>query len=150
MSSRLDQRGVAVTSLLKTVLFVAIVGTVLFDGVSILVNHFTLDSAANQTAISVSLAVGSTPPGQFTDEEIFLLARAEVRDPEDGVSGARVVREGTEIDDVGIVHITLRRETGTILVSRIGPIEHWGVATATGQAGTRSAAPFVSSDRPRN
>jgi hypothetical protein len=108
-----------------------------FDAGSILVNYFTLDSGADDVAIAVSTTVGtSSDASQYTDQEIRELALAEVNADDGGVDGARVLKEGTDIDDAGIVHIRLRRVADTLIVKRIGAIAKWARSTADGQAGT--------------
>ncbi|MDP9067685.1 MAG: hypothetical protein M3N53_04950 [Actinomycetota bacterium] len=132
-----DQRGIIGDWIVKVVLGMAIFAVIAYDAGSILVNYFTLDSGADDVAIAVSLIVGTTGnAGQYTDEEIYQLAKAEVNSEDGGVEGARVLREGTNIDDTGVVHIRLRRTADSLIVSRIGPIAKWARATSDGQAGT--------------
>jgi hypothetical protein len=131
-----DESGVIVSWLVKLLVFFAIIGTALFDFGSIIVNDVTLDSSADQVAIAVSLRVGSATPQFFSDEQIFQFAREEVKDPEEGVSGAKVLRKGTNIDETGVVHIKIRREAKTFVTKYIGPLEHFTFGTGSGQAST--------------
>lgn len=132
-----DERGIVADWLVKLVIGFAIFGVIAFDAGSILVNYFTLDSGADDVAIGVSTTVGtSSSASQWTDEEIRDLAKAEVNADDGGVDGARVLKEGTSIDDAGIVRIRLRRVASTLIVERIGAIAKWARATANGQAGT--------------
>jgi len=132
-----NERGIIADWLVKVVLGIAIFGVIGYDAGSILVNYFTLDSAAKDVAIAVSTEVGSSSQARnFTADEIYRLAESEVEAEDGGVEGARVLREGTHVDDIGIVRIKLRRVADTLIVSRIGAIKNWARATADGQAGT--------------
>jgi hypothetical protein len=131
-----NESGVIVSWLVKLVLFFAILGTVLFDFGSIVVNEVTLDSSADQVAIAVSLRVGSQPPQLFTDQEIFDMAKAEIHDPTSGVAGAHVAKKGTDIDDAGVVHVVLKRRARTLVTHYIGPLKHFTIGTGSGQAST--------------
>ena len=132
-----DERGIVADWLVKLVIGFAIFGVIAFDAGSILVNYFTLDSGADDVAIGVSTTVGtSSAASNYTPDEIRELALAEVNAEDGGVDGARVLKEGTDIDEAGVVHIRLRRVADTLIVKRIGAIAKWARATADGQAGT--------------
>lgn len=134
---RTDERGIIADWLVKIVLGVAIFGVIGYDVGSILVNTFNLDSGAKDVANAVSLEVGSASVARnYTPDEIYRLANAEVQAEEGGVEGARVLREGTHITPEGIVHVRLTRVADTLIVKRIGAIQKWARATADGQAGT--------------
>lgn len=132
-----DERGIVADWLVKLAIGFTVIGVIGYDAGSILVNYFTLDSGADDVAVSVSTTVGSTSAASgYTDEEIRQLALAVVNSEEAGVEGARVLRRGTDIDQAGVVHIRLRRVADTLLVKRIAAIAKWARATADGQAGT--------------
>lgn len=132
-----DERGIIANWLVKIVIGMAVIGVIGYDAGSILVNHFTLDSGANDVAIAVSTTVATASNARnFTPHEIYQMAKAEVESEDGGVEGARVVRSGTEIDMDGVVRIRLRRVADTLIVKRIGPLRRWARATATGQSGT--------------
>jgi hypothetical protein len=134
---RRDERGIIADWLVKLVIGFVVIGVIGFDAGSILVNYFTLDTAANDVAVAVSTTVGNqSAAANYTDEEIRELALAEVKAEDGGVEGAKVLRQGTEVDDTGVVHIRLRRVADTLVVKRIGAISHWARSIATGQAGT--------------
>lgn len=131
-----DERGVIASWLVKIVIGMAVLAVVGYDAGSILVNHFTLDSGANDVAIAVSTTVATASNARnFTPHEIYQLAKAEVEAESGGVDRARVVRSGTLIDQTGAVNVQLRRVADTLLVKRIGAIRKWARATATGRAG---------------
>lgn len=130
-----DERGIIINWLVKLLLFLAIVGVVIFDGGSIAVNYFTLDSAADDAAVALSLAVETDDFGT-NDQQVFDAARTLIATDVTLAQDARVLRKGTHVDDQGVIHVRLRRKAKTILVHRIQAISKWGIATAEGQAGT--------------
>ena len=122
---RSDERGIILGWFAKLALGFVLVGLVIFDGGSILVNFFTLDSTADEIAIELTTDAGS---GALTLTELEPRARTLAAE-----AGARLV--SVSIDN-NIVYITLRRRAKTLIVGRIGPIKDWARATADGQAGT--------------
>lgn len=123
-----NERGIIGDWLAKTLIAFVVVGVVLFDAGSILVNFFTLDNSADSIAVAVSTSIagGRNVPDQVHEDEARELAREE---------GARLV--GFEIDQQErVVRVALRRRASTLVVERIGWISDWARATAEGQAGT--------------
>lgn len=103
-----------------------LLAVVVFDGGSILVNFFTLDSTANEIAIKVTTDIS---PGSFPREST-LTDQAKALAKESGAHLVDLRLEGN------IVYVTLRRRANTLVVGRIGPIADWARATAEGQSGT--------------
>ncbi|HWL64866.1 MAG TPA: hypothetical protein VNP73_02735 [Actinomycetota bacterium] len=130
-----DERGVLVSWLIKIILVLGVLGVIVFDGASIMVNIFTLDSSANDTAIAVSLQV---EPDQFgrNDQEVFDKTKAVIASDDTGAANAKVIRNGTVVDEEGNVHVKLRRVATTLVVRYIAPLKKWTVATAEGSAST--------------
>lgn len=120
-----DERGIIIGWLGKLAIGFVLVAIVIFDGGSILVNFFTLDSTADEIAVQLTTDVGS---GTLSLTTLEPQARILAQD-----AGARLVSVTIENN---IVHITLRRRAKTLVVGRIGPIKDWARATADGQAGT--------------
>ncbi|MEA2435414.1 MAG: hypothetical protein QOG54_2871 [Actinomycetota bacterium] len=132
------ERGIIVDWIIKLLIGLAIVGVIGFDAASILVNSFTLDSGADDIAISVSTGITGGNKNQFTDLEIYDLAVTALQDPDNGVSNAKVVKEGTGIDpQTGEVTVKLRRTASTVIVKHIGAIKHWAVSTAESSSTTQ-------------
>jgi hypothetical protein len=129
-----DESGVIVSWLVRIVLLLGVIGVVLFDLGSIVVNNVTLSSTAEEIAIAVSIEVSENRGGFFPETQIYDMAVAEVE--AEGIEGVRVVRKGTNLDEEGIVHIRLRRRAETLVADLIGPLKKFTVATASGQAGT--------------
>jgi hypothetical protein len=124
-----DDRGIVVSWLIKIVIAFAIGGVILFDAGSILVNYFGLDGAADEIANQLGTDVASGKLTITDEQEIEDIARKEARKRD-----AKLTK--FEIDANEQIHIRLKREAETIVVSRIPPIEDWAVATAEGQAST--------------
>jgi hypothetical protein len=126
----MDERGFIVGWLVKLAFGFLLTAVVLFDSGSIMVNFFTLDSTADDIAVTVSNANQQTPnrtDHKALEEQALALARD---------ASARLV--SFEVDDEGTVRLQVRRRARTLLVERIGPIRDWARATADGKAG-RSA-----------
>ena len=136
MNLHQNERGIIADWLVKVVIGMVVFGVILFDVGAILVNFFTLDSAADDVAIAVSTDVGAADVSQFTDQEILKLVKEVVASPDNGVQDARVLRRGTGIEDDGTITIRLRRVADTLIVGRIGAVEDWAMATTNGRAGT--------------
>lgn len=119
-----NERGFIVNWIARLVIWFFIVAVVLFDGGSILINFFTLDSTANEIAVQISTdATGQTLRPDALQAEAQALATG---------AGATLVAARVENN---IVYITLEREADTLVIGRIGWIEDWARATADGQAG---------------
>ena len=131
-----DERGVIISWFVKIAVFMSVLVVVLYDVGSIVVNEVSLDSTADEIAIAVSLSVdeGGASVTLFTDDEIWRLARAAAE--EDNITGVKILKKGTEVDDEGIVHIRLRRRASTLVTKHISPLKKYTVATGDGQAGT--------------
>jgi hypothetical protein len=136
MTLHRNEQGIIADWLAKLIIGMVVFGVILFDVGAILVNFFTLDSAADDVAVAVSTDVGAGDVNQFTDQEIFKMVKEVVASPDNGVQDARVLRRGTGIDDEGTITIRLRRVANTLVVRRIGAIEDWARATTNGRAGT--------------
>ncbi len=136
MSPHRDERGILLSWLAKIVVGIAMFGVIAYDGGSILFNYFTLDSAADDLALALSLAIETDDFGT-NDEEVFEGAKTLIAAGQVDASGARVVRNGTGVDEEGIIHVKLKRVASTIVVERIAPLQKWARATGEGQASTR-------------
>lgn len=127
MTLNSDERGLIVSWLVKLVIGFAVVGILLFDAGTIIVNFFTLDSKAQEIAIAVTTGtVGDNLTARQVEERAKQLAEE---------AEARLV--SVEVDNTArIVRVTLRRRADTLVVGRISFIKDWARATAEGQAGT--------------
>lgn len=131
-----NERGVVVSWLVKILVGFVIVGVIIFDAGSILVNYFTLDSSATDTAIALSLAI---EPDEFgtNDEQVYQAAKILVAGGTTNAADAKVVHNGTNVDEEGVIHVKLKRVANTIVVKRIAAIAKWAKAKAEGSASTK-------------
>ena len=137
MTRENDQSGVILSWFLRVGLFLVVIGVILFDIGSIVVNKVTLTSSAEEVAVSISLTLSDRPGDTiYADSIIYDMAVDVVEDEANGVSGARVLRKGTEMDDQRVVHVRLRRRSETLITDLISPLKKYTVATGDGQAGT--------------
>ena len=133
-----DQSGLIVSWFLRVGLFLLVLGVVLFDAGSIVVNKMTLTSSAEDVAVAVSISVSDRNMGNaiLPDSVIYDMAVDVVQNESNGVEGARVVRRGTEMDEQGVIHVRLRRRVDTLVTDLIGPLKKHTITTGDGQAGT--------------
>jgi hypothetical protein len=130
-----DQRGIIINWLLKLLLVLSIIGVIVFDTGSVVVNHFTLDSAANDAAIALSLAIETDEFGT-NDAQVVEAAKTLIASDQTLAGDARVVARRTHVDEEGVIHVTLRRTANTLVVQRVEAIRKWGIATTEGTAST--------------
>jgi hypothetical protein len=124
----LDERGIIADWLFKTVLVFVIVGVLMYEGGSILVNFFTLDSKADEIVVEIT--------NSLTSNEMQGNARA-IEDEAERLAeeaGVRLVKVNVNAD--GTLHVRLKRTADTLVVSRIGAIEGWAKATADARGST--------------
>ena len=122
-----DERGVIADWLVKITLVVALVGLVLYVAVSVGVNFFTLDTSADDIAFELSSTVGARPANLI---ELRNEGRILARD-----AHARLVHITVD-EETARLRVTLRRPASTLVLQRLRPLRHWGLATATGSART--------------
>ena len=113
----------------KMILGFLLVAVVLYDGGSIAINFFTLDSTADEIAVALSTEI---PPGTTTPNPQALEQSAKQRASASGAKLLSVSYDAT----TKVIQLRIRRRASTLVIGRIGPIEHWAKATAEGQAGT--------------
>jgi len=121
--------GVVLDWLLKLFVVGTIITVILFDAAAVAVNSIALSGTADEAAAQVSgeIARGSL---MSTDAQAVKALAVEIARS----SGARVSR--AKITFNGILRIRLRRRATTLVLGRIGPLEHLAVATATTRTGT--------------
>lgn len=131
-----DERGIVVSWLLRVVVALALAGVVLFDAGSIVVNFFSVDSAADELALEVVTQVGSgaevVPNRDCTRRAIDPTCKAVYAVAKD--KGIRIV--SARFDQEGVFHVETRRTAKTLIVRHIGAISDWATARASAQADT--------------
>jgi hypothetical protein len=115
--------------LVRIVIAFAVVAVFLYDAGSIAVNFFSLDSKAEEIAVSVATRL-TNDELDSTNAKAVELAAQEIADEADAHLVSAV------LDPEGVVHIRLRRTANTLIVGRIPPLEDWTKATADGRAGS--------------
>lgn len=131
-----DEIGIVTGWIIRLVVGLALVAVVLFDGGAIVVNYFSVDSAADEVALEVVARIGSgaeiIPNRECTRRAVDSTCRAVydvAREKE-----VRIVR--ARFDQDGVFHVTARRTADTLIVGRVSAIEDWATATASAQADT--------------
>src|SRR5688500_1958465 len=109
-----DQRGVIMNWLGKLVLLLAIFGVIAFAGGAILFNYFTLDSAVDDAAVALSLAIETDEFGT-NDEQVVEAAKTLLETGQVDAAGAKVVEKETHVDEAGIIYVKLRRVASTLI-----------------------------------
>jgi ribosome maturation factor RimP len=120
-----NERGFVAGWAVKLILFLALLGIVIYDGAAIAVNAFQLDTVSDEVALEVSSSA--------RDKSLFTLEReakkaARARD-------ARLVEIKLNADK-SVLRVTIRREAPTLVVSRFSRISEWGHLSATGKVST--------------
>lgn len=115
--------------LVKLTIGFAVVGVLLFDAGALVVNFFTLDSAARDlsNALTTDVSAGTT----LTLEQLEQEARAYL---EDHAPDARLVRVTLDAQE-RTVGVRLRRRAKTLILGRIGWTRPWTRATADSTSG---------------
>ena len=112
----------------KMLLGFVVVAVVLYDGGSIAINYFTLDSTADDIANSLSLEIcpsQSAPNPQTLEQSAAQHATG---------AGAKLMAVAYD-HATRIIRLTVRRRASSLVIGRIGPIKDWTRATTEGQAG---------------
>ena len=115
--------------LVRMVVIFAVVALLLFDAGSIAVNFFTLDSKADEIAVSLGTGITNREINPFN-------ARAVTSAAEDiaDAAGAKLVK--AELIEDGTVHVRIRRTADTIVFGRFKQLRDWVRATADARAGS--------------
>ena len=122
-----DERGVVLSWLVKIVVFLSVLGLVLFEIGAVTFNYFGLDTSADDIAIALSTRTQEQTP---TEAELTAQAKTEAR-----VVGAKLVRLKLDPRD-HTVTIVLKRKASTLVLDEIPGLKDWATATVTGKSGT--------------
>ncbi len=131
-----DERGLVVSWVVRIVLTLAVVGVVLFDAGSIVVNYFAVNESAEEVAVTVTTdlasGVDAVPNLQCARRSRDALCRQAYDVARE--NGVKIV--SAHFDQRGVFHVEVRKTAETVIVGRIGAIEDWATATASADAGT--------------
>lgn len=125
MNLHLDERGLVAGWAVKLILFLALLGIVIYDGAAIAVNVFQMDTISDEVALEVSSSA--------RDKSLFTLEREAKQAARD--RDARLVEVKLNADK-SVLRVTIRREANTLLVSRFETTSDWGRMSATGKIST--------------
>lgn len=117
-----DESGVVLSWFAKLAVGFAVAGIALFDAGAIVVNFFTLDSTADEIAVTLTTGVTQLNPRTLANDAETLADEA----------GAELV--DVRVED-RVVFVTLRRTAETVVVGKISWTKDWAESTAQGQAG---------------
>ncbi len=131
MVSLTDERGVVIDWLAKMILILAILGVLAFEAGALAVNYFGLDSKANEIALEIATDIQDGALPETNDLIIEKATRALAREADAKLVAVQYDREAD------LLHVTLKRTANTLLISRLGATEDWGVARSNGQASTQ-------------
>lgn len=115
---------VLLTTLVKVVLVLAVLGVVGFDGIS-------LGVGAMQTADDASAAANAAVTSYSTAHDVtaaYLAAQAVL------APGETIPASSFAMDSSGSVQLVVHRTVPTLLLQRIGPLAHYAVIAETGRA----------------
>ena len=121
-----DERGIVVHWMAKLVIFLALLGVIVYDVSALAVNAFQLDSLVDEIAVTVSTSAGDRRSLFELEQEADKIARRQ---------GAKLTE--LEVDDrEGTLRVTVKREAETLVVRRFSQLEDWGRMSATGRSST--------------
>jgi uncharacterized protein with PhoU and TrkA domain len=115
--------------LVRMVVIFAAVAVLLFDAGSIAVNFFTLDSKADEIAVSLGTSITNREINPSNAREVTTSAQ-EIAE----AAGAKLVK--AELSKDGTVHVRIRRTADTIVIGRFKQLRDWVRATADARAGS--------------
>jgi Flp pilus assembly protein TadG len=126
-----DQRGLINKSLLLIIVFLLVVGAVIVDGSSILFRYMRLTDVADEASLDAAAAYKSSKSERTAKEA----AQATIASQD---SQAQIT--ALDVDPrTGEVTLTLMDTASTLVVKRIGFLEHYAVLTHTSTSGPPSA-----------
>ena len=126
MTLHFDERGLVAGWAAKLILFLALLGVVIYDGAAIAVNAFQLDGISDKIAVEVSEGADEQGSLHLLERSAMKMARQHQ---------ARLVRLELS-EDKEWLQVTVRRDANTVVVSRFSRISHWGRTSATGKSFT--------------
>jgi len=126
MNLHSDERGLLAGWAVKLILFLALLGFVIYDGAAIAVNMFQLDGISHEVAVEVSEAAGEHTSLLLLERSAGKIAKQH---------GARLV--GVKLsEDKKVLRVTIQRDADTVVINRVERISHWGQTSATGKTFT--------------
>jgi Flp pilus assembly protein TadG len=119
-----DERGLIGGFLIKTLLFLGIVGLAGYEGGHILIADLSAQSAADRAAATGAAVLAST-------DSVEQARQAAINAVHDADPGSRVT--AFEAHGDGIVLVTVVKRVETLVVQHVGFLRKWGRVEATGE-----------------
>lgn len=115
---------------MKAAASLAVVAVLAFDAIALVVAHFAAADRAHSVAVvAATVCEESRGDVQKAFDEAWTAAARD---------GDVLLPEGFGCSRDGAVRLTLEHEATTLLVSRVGPLKHWVVATGRAELGPSS------------
>jgi hypothetical protein len=105
------------------------VAVLMFDAGSIAVNFFTLDSKADEIAVTLGTSITNREINPFNAREVTIAAEDIAE-----AAGAKLVK--AELSQDGTITVRIRRTADTIVIGRFNQLRNWVRATADARAGS--------------
>jgi len=127
MNFHSDQRGLVAGWAVKLIIFLALLGIVIYDGAAIAVNMFQLDGISHEVAVEVAEeADGETNSIPVLERSARKIALAH---------GTHFVSLQLS-EEKDVLRVTVRRDASTVVVDRVDQVSDWGQTEATGKSFT--------------
>ena len=111
----------------KLIIFLALLGIVIYDGAAIAVNMFQLDGISQEVASEVTEAAA----GEINSLPLLERSAREIARAHD----THLVSIQLSVDRE-VLRVTVSRDANTVVVDRVDQISDWGQTEATGKSFT--------------
>lgn len=111
----------------KLIIFLALLGIVIYDGAAIAVNMFQLDGISQEVASEVTEAAA----GEINSLPLLERSAQEIARAHD----THLVSIQLSVDRE-VLRVTVSRDANTVVVDRVDQISDWGQTEATGKSFT--------------
>ena len=127
MNLHSDQRGLVAGWAVKLIIFLALLGIVMYDGAAIAVNMFQLDGISHEVAAEVAEEAG----GETNSIPVLERSAREIARAHDTHFVSLKLS-----DDKEVLRVTVRRDASTVVVNQVDQVSDWGQTEATGKSFT--------------
>ena len=127
MNFHSDQRGLVAGWAVKLIIFLALLGIVIYDGAAIAVNMFQLDGISHEVAVEVAEEAG----GQTNSIPVLERSAKKIALAHDTHFVSLKLS-----DDKEVLRVTVRRDASTVVVNQVDQISDWGQTEAEGKSFT--------------
>jgi hypothetical protein len=127
MNLHSDQRGLVAGWAVKLIIFLALLGIVIYDGAAIAVNMFQLDGISHEVAVEVAEEAG----GETNSIPVLERSAKKIAAAHDTQFVSLKLS-----DDKEVLRVTVRRDASTVVVNQVDQVSDWGQTEATGKSFT--------------